>query len=211
MHILQRKILETSNNCNLGRLSLRRIAKLVGEKHPQKIKFHLEQLERKGLIKHDRGRKEIVNLKDIKTDHTELVSIPILGSANCGEAALFAEEHIEGFLKVSKRILKKDTKLFALKAVGNSMNRATIDGKQIDDGDYIIVDCEARDPSNGDYVVSMIDGLANIKKFFWDNASNQVVLYSESDQDLAPIYIHPDDVDDYLVCGKVMQVFKRPN
>ena len=210
MHIIQRKILEASKNCNLGALSLRGIANLVGEEHPQKIKFHLGQLKKKGLINIDTKKKKIVAVANSSASNNGLIAIPILGSANCGKAMLWAEERIEGFLKVSSKIIKKKKGIFALRAVGNSLNQANIDGKAVDDGDYVIVDSEARNPSNGNYVVSVIDGLANIKKFYWDDANDQVVLYSESDQHLAPIFIHPDDINDYLVGGIVVNVLKKP-
>jgi len=89
------------------------------------------------------------------------------------------------------------------------MNRAEIDGKKIDDGDYVIIDsqnCEAKD---GEVVLSVIDGMANIKKFSVDEENNQIVLVSESTQNFPPIYIHQDD--DYMINGKVIQVIKKPS
>lgn len=39
---------------NIGRWTLREIGALVGEKSPQKIKHHITQLEKRGLIRIDR-------------------------------------------------------------------------------------------------------------------------------------------------------------
>jgi len=36
-------------------------------------------------------------------------------------------------------------------------------------------------------------------------------LVSESNQDLPPIYIHRDDLDSYLIAGKVVRVMKKPD
>ena len=36
-------------------------------------------------------------------------------------------------------------------------------------------------------------------------------MVSESNQDLAPIYIHNDDLDNYLIAGKVVKVMKQPD
>jgi len=33
---------------------------------------------------------------------SDIISLPILGSANCGEAACFADNHVEGYLQVTK-------------------------------------------------------------------------------------------------------------
>ncbi len=61
---------------------------------------------------------------------------------------------------------------------------------------------------NGDIVLSIIDGMANIKRFFLDKANNQVVLVSDSTKEFPPIYIHEDD--DFMINGKVVQVIKKP-
>jgi len=53
--------------------------------------------------------------------------------------------------------------------------------------------------------------MANVKKFLIDRANHQVILLSESSQNIAPIYIHEDDCADYLVCGRVVDVIKQPD
>ena len=42
----------------------------------------------------------------------------------------------------------KPTGLYAIKADGTSMNRAQIDGKSIDDGDYVIIDSQLKEYYN---------------------------------------------------------------
>lgn len=111
------------------------------------------------------------------------MSIPILGSANCGSATIFAEENIQGYLKVSSKIIERKTGLFALKVHGTSMNKATINGMNIEEGDYVIVDSERRDPQSKDYVLAVTGGLANIKCLVKDEANQQIVLMSESTED----------------------------
>jgi repressor LexA len=149
-------------------------------------------------------------------EKSKLISLPIIGSANCGEAAVCAEQKVEGYLKVSLKILgdklkSKADDLFVLRAVGNSMNRANIQGKSIEEGDFVIVEKNQDTPANGDYVVSTIDGLANIKKFIFDQQNEQIILISESTLELPPIYIHQDDYSSYMVCGKVVEVIKQPD
>lgn len=214
MHELQQKLLKLTQDRNLGQFTLRDIGGMVGERSPQKIKHHLSQLEKRGLIRIDRARNLIEKIQAGSVSgflrRGRLLTIPILGSANAGPAKLLAEQNIEGYLKISNTLLgrRRSSQLFALKVDGPSMNRSSIDGKRIEDGDYVIVDGDARDPQNGDVVLSVIDGLANLKRFHLDKQNRQIALVSESTQDFPPIYIHEDD--DFFVNGKVVQVIKKP-
>jgi repressor LexA len=211
MHPIQKRILEEAQKRELGQLTLREIGQVVGEEHPQKVKHHLNQLIKKNLIKIDPQNKTITPVKLGEIDSNDLISIPIYGSANCGVATLIAEEKLEGILKVSKSLLDYVSKsLFAVKAVGNSLNKANIKGKSIQDGDFVIIDSEKRNPQNNEYVLSIIDGMANIKKFVKDSINRQIILISESSQELAPIYIHENDMNSYMINGKVVQVIKNP-
>jgi len=196
-------------------LTLREIGRNIGEPDsPQKIKHHLNQLAQRGLVRIDKRTKKIERVKSGKVGGTRLISIPILGSANCGEALIYADEYAEGYVRVSSRILgndiaKRSKDLFAVRAVGESMNRARIGNNTIDDGDYVIIDKGRISPKNNEYVLSVIDGMANIKKLI--KTDGQIVLLSESSHDFPPIYIHADDVDRHLINGVAVKVMKRPD
>jgi len=209
MHTTQEKLLKLSAEKNLGQLTLREIGDLVGEAYPQKVKHHLLQLQKKGLIRVDKDKKMIERVREGVIRNTNLISVPILGTANCGPAAHFAEEKIEGYLKISARLLNKKKGIFAVKIDGPSMNKASVDGKNIEDGDYVIIDGDARNPENKEIVLSVIDGMANIKKYFWDPANKQIVLMSDSTRDFPPIFIH--EKDNFMINGKVIQVIKKPS
>jgi repressor LexA len=210
MHTLQKRLLEYARTYDLGKMSLRKIGELLGEKHPQKIKHHLSQLEQKGFIAFDRDLRTVKRVRpEVRTDGG-LASIPILGSASCGPAAMFAQQNIQGYLQVSNRLIKPKTGLFALRARGSSMNKAQINGSNIEEGDYVIVDSKRRTPRTRDYVISVIGGLANIKCFIKDEQTQQIILMSESTQKFPPIVLHPADVE-YMVCGTVILVVKTPN
>jgi len=110
-------------------------------------------------------------------------------------------------LKVSPGMLpriKKD--LYVLVADGLSMNKARVNGKIIDDGDYIIIDSSYRTPKDGDIVVAVIDGTATIKKYRRDDKNEQIVLEAESTEKFRPIFIH--EGDDFVISGKVIDVIK---
>jgi SOS-response transcriptional repressor LexA len=208
MHQIQKKILQIAQTQDLSRLSLREIGRLIDVNHPQKVKHHIEQLRKKKLLSLVGARNLISDLKGAKQASGVIINVPILGKANCGEATLLAEEDLMGYLPVSKSILKQNKNIFALKSVGDSMNVAKIDDKNIEDGDYVIVDAEAKVPKSGDYIVSVIDGCANIKRFYKDDKHRRFVLVSESNTDYPPIFIHEDDMSEYLINGKVIQVIK---
>jgi len=103
MHILQKKLLELAGWHNLGGLKLREIADLLGdsELHPQKIKHHLSQLKKNGLLMVDKKKGIVERVKESNALR-KFIAIPIVGAANCGEATILADEHIEGYLMLSK-------------------------------------------------------------------------------------------------------------
>src|SRR5687768_9815285 len=157
MHPIQQKLLVLAKTMNLAEITLRDMAKRIRlpEESPQKIKHHLQQLQRKGLLTIDRHAgtmKRAANkptmTKGVLASDSALFSVPIVGSANCGPATIFAEENFEGILRVSSKLVGRATPrgLYALKADGASMNRAVIGGRTIDDGDYVIVDSNQRAP-----------------------------------------------------------------
>ena len=114
MHQIQESIVEILQSKNLSGMTLREIGELVGEKFPQKIKHHLDQLVKRGLIKIDKTTKTISRAAAGAVKNTQLISIPIVGMANCGPATIFANENIEGYLRISKSILRKFKNIFAL-------------------------------------------------------------------------------------------------
>ncbi len=208
MHPTQQAILSLADTQDLSQLTLREIGQYVGIEHPQKIKHHLRQLEKKGMI--NLMHSGYSSLKRSSNTDIKFFNIPLLGEVNCGPAKLFTDNPTRDFLKVSSSIVRKKEGLFALKAIGNSMNKANINNNNIEEGDYVIVDSKITKPDNGEYVVSIIDNAANVKRFYDDKRNKQIVLISESAENLSPIYIAYDDFDYYLVAGKVIKVIKKP-
>lgn len=210
MHEIQERLLEISSKVNLSGLSLREIGELIGISHPQRVKHHLDQLAKKGLVHVGNAKAAVKKTKKWSKSEDGLIAVPIVGAANCGPAELFADQNIEGYLRISSRILMKKNEVFIIKAVGSSMNRASVNGERIEDGDYVVVDATIKHPNNGDYVVSVIDDVANIKRFYKDPKHHQIMLLSESTTPYPPIYIHQDDMESYVVAGRVVQVIKKP-
>jgi len=216
MHQIQEKLLELSKKPGFGDMSLRTMATEIGlpQESPQKVKHHLQQLEKKGFFTLDKVKGSVSHIPkwagDVIKSGATLFSIPVIGTANCGPATIFAEPNYQGFLKVSSKLLgrKSAQGLYAVKGDGSSMNLAEFDGKNLEDGDYAIVDSTIHAPSNNDAVLAIIDSKATIKRFIEDKENDQIVLKADSSYDYEPIYLHADD--DFQINGKVIGVIKRP-
>ena len=199
-------------------MTLRGMAAEIGlpRESPQKIKHHLQQLQKRGFLTIDRTAGVMERMspkpgwaKGVLTSATTLFSIPIIGTANCGPAELFAEQNLQGFLRVSRKLVgrSKPTGLYAIKTDGASMNRAEIKGRRIEDGDYVIIDSNAKAVRTNDIVLAIIDDKATIKRFIDDRANGQIVLRADSIIDYEPIHLHSED--EFTINGKVVAVIKR--
>jgi SOS-response transcriptional repressor LexA len=223
MHPLQKKLLQLAKVRDLSKLSYREIGRQLADGddaykrvHPQNVIYHLDQLMSQGLLEDDQRPQKGQIRPDTKSFRPDflatLANIPIVGKANCGPADIFADERIEGYLRVSPTKLRSKNlqHLYALRASGNSMNASNIQGEPINDGDFVIIDSMMRTPKAGERVVVVEQELANIKRIYFDYDNEMVVLRSESTEDISPIYVDPQDNWDGLVCGTVIQVIKDP-
>lgn len=207
MHKLQKRILKLAKTEDIAEYGYRKLGEKVGIDHPQKVKWHLSKLLKDGyLYKAGDGS---IRVSEEETG-ARLARVPILGLANCGEPLAYADSSEHGFLTLSPSLLRstKLGNLFAVKAVGDSMNKANIDGKSITDGDFVVVDASVELPRTGEYVVSSVEGLANIKRFVRDEDNEVVALVSESSTPRPPIIISQSDMGTYRVHGKVVSVIK---
>jgi repressor LexA len=98
--------------------------------------------------------------------------------------------------------------LFAIRAVGASMNQANVDNKNIEDGDFVIIDPSDKDYRSNDYVLTIIDDCANIKRLSINKSAGQIALLSESTYNYPPIIIAEDETARFLINGKAVQVIK---
>ena len=208
MHKLQKKILDYAKTDDISQYGYRKLGEKVGIDHPQKVKWHLNKLMKDGyLYKAGDGSIRVSE----EESGARLARVPILGLANCGEPLSYADAHEHGFLTLSPSLLKSGQlgNLFAVKAVGDSMDQASVNGNAITDGDYVVVDASKEVPETGEYIVSSVEGLANIKRFVRDEQNEVVALISESSNPRPPIIISEDDMGTYRVHGKVVSVVKN--
>lgn len=176
--------------------------------------YYIEKLLDKGYLKRDSHQPRGIEIqpaeyiKKVIPKNIEYFSVPVLGSANAGDATIFAEENMEGRVRISRRFINRKDGVFALRVEGDSMNKAEIDGKKIEESDFVLIDSEYRTPKNGDYVLSVIDGMANLKKYEKDTKTGNIKLVSEStNPSHKPIYISSED--DFMVNGKIIAVIKK--
>ena len=212
MHNKQKQLLALiDTDPNIGSYSLRTIADKIGVPNkPQIVKYHLQQLEKAGLIQMNLEQGVIKPVKKgfVRSTINTVFSLPVVGSANCGPATIFAEQNIQQYLKVSSSMLPYNKKeLYALIADGNSMNKAEVEaGKTIESGDFVLVDSGYKSYKNGDIVVAVIDGLATIKRYRLDKENDRIVLEADSTEKYLPIFIHAED--DFQLSGKVVGIIK---
>ena len=214
MHHIQKKLLELAKTNNLAECTLRRTAELIGDPDmsPGQVQHHLLQLEKRNLLFINRKNKTQRLESPVEDDR--FVLVPIVGSASCGPALNYAEEYYEGFLRISKQLLSKQptqlkNRYMAVKADGESMNNARI-GKSkqpINSGDFVLVDVTQNYAEDGDYVLSIIGGMANIKRF--KKHEEYISLESESltPERFPPIIV--DQSENYMINGKVVAVYKN--
>ncbi|MEF3692315.1 MAG: transcriptional repressor LexA [Candidatus Moraniibacteriota bacterium] len=162
---------------------------------------YLNELENKGYIQRtseDRG----IKLKGITRD--TFVDVPILGMANAGTALAYADQYIEGYLKVSKSIVR-DKNVFAVQISGTSMNKAKVNNKTINDGDFVLVEKRETYDYN-DKVLVIIDGLATVKIYRKFDDENIVLAPDSTDKKHKPIFLTSED--NFVIDGKVIDVLK---
>lgn len=206
MNSIQQKLLDIARAENIEQIRRIDLMNRIGCEYPSQITHHLRQLIKRGDLVRSDGR-----LIPALSTPQGLVRIPVMGEADCGEATRFADGRIMDTLAISPSLLsiKDFGSVYALIARGDSMNRAKMHGKSIEDGDYVIV--QKRDgyvPRDNEIIVSNIGGLANIKKLVRDTVNNRLLLISDShrQEDFAPIII--SEADELQIEGSVVDVIK---
>lgn len=162
----------------------------------------VEALEKKGLVRRDCDKKIYIVKNESFADFQNIFSIPTYGLASCGEAVSFADDNVEGYLQVSQSLFRKEkpAQLFAVKALGDSMDQAGIT-----DNDYVVFEkYEDNEDLEGKIVVAVINGMATIKTYR-KLKNNMIGLFPQSKNPYhQPIYL--DQADQILIAGVFRKV-----
>lgn len=203
MENLEKQLLNLTANGDINRLSIREIQKTLGLPYHQKIAYHLNRMKKKGVI----GREKDGNYYIVEGEQSGIFEIPLYGEANCGTPLKIADNTIKGWLKVSRSALaRSDAKgVIALKASGDSMNRAFIDGEYLTDGKFVLVDTtKVGDLKDNDIVAFTLGENASIKVL--ERQDNSLLLKPKSTSLHAPVLISELDQDLLNIHGKVFQI-----
>ncbi|MFZ0215946.1 MAG: transcriptional repressor LexA [Candidatus Dormiibacterota bacterium] len=174
--------------------SVREIGEAVGLSSSSTVHNHLNQLERRGLIRRDPTKSRTVQLVENGNSASlrrSAVAVPVVGRVAAGQPIL-AEEHIEDHLVVSQDMAEEGW--FALRVRGDSMVNAGIL-----DGDLVIVRPQ-EDAPDGTIVVALVGDEATVKRL--DRQQGHVRLLAEN-----PAY-QPIEPDDVAMVGSVRGVVR---
>jgi repressor LexA len=152
--------------------SVREIGENVGLSSSSTVHNHLNQLERKGLIKRDPSKSRTVQLvSDVQADaqRRNAISVPVIGNVAAG-APILAEQNIEDHVLLSSDMAQEGN--FLLHVRGDSMINAGIL-----DGDLVLVKPQ-QEATNGSIVVALVDGDATVKRF--ERGNGHVKLIAEN-------------------------------
>lgn len=194
---------------SLTKISYKDIANSIGVAHPYSVRQAIDNMIRDGQLLRNEKSGEI--FLPGSENGTRLLSVPILGYVSCGPATATAEVSPLEFLEVSPSVanIKKPKDTFALIASGESMNKSSINNKDVQNGDYVIVEKqplgEVRDKS---YVVSRFYDTFNLKRITIDKANERIVLLSESSESTTPIIIAAEDIEYFEIEGVAVDVVK---
>ena len=172
--------------------SVREICEAVNLKSTSTVHGHLEQLEKRGLIRRDSTKPRAMEVLDNPLSKGR--SVPLVGRVTAG-IPILAEENIEDYIVLPQDLVGSDDELFALRVRGDSMIRAGILS-----GDFIIVRKQSH-ADNGDIVVAMIEDEATFKRIYFEK--DGVRLQPENPY-YDPIYSRK-----VSVVGRVTALFRK--
>jgi len=152
--------------------SVREIGEAVGLSSSSTVHNHLNQLERRGLIRRDPSKSRTVQLvqdESVDKQRRNAVAVPIVGNVAAG-APILAEQNIEDHILLSPEMAQDGN--FLLRVRGDSMINAGIL-----DGDLVLVKPQ-QEASNGNIVVALVDNDATVKRF--ERGNGHVKLIAEN-------------------------------
>lgn len=152
--------------------SVREIGQAVGLSSSSTVHNHLNQLERRGLIKRDPTKSRTVQLvegSEIEEQRRRAIAVPVVGNVAAGTPIL-AQENIEEQVLLSPELAQDGW--FFLRVRGDSMINAAIL-----DGDLVLVRPQPEAP-NGTIVVAMIEDEATVKRL--DRSQGKIKLIAEN-------------------------------
>jgi repressor LexA len=170
--------------------SVREICEAVNLKSTSTVQYHLNKLEKKGVINKSDGKSRSLHLNN---SISEFRSVPIVGEIAAG-LPLSAEENQIGELPYPESNFNDS--LIALKVNGDSMIDAGIH-----DGDLVVVD-KSKEPLDGDIGAFLVyDTEATVK--YIDTIRNKQYLIPANKN-----YENIEITENISIVGKVVSLFR---
>ena len=170
--------------------SVREICEAVNLKSTSTVQYHLNKLEKKGVINKSDGKSRSLHLNN---SISEFRSVPIVGEIAAG-LPLSAEENQIGELPYPESNFNDS--LIALKVNGDSMIDAGIH-----DGDLVVVD-KSKEPLDGDIGAFLVyDTEATVK--YIDTIRNKQYLIPANKS-----YENIEISENISIVGKVVSLFR---
>lgn len=171
--------------------TVREIGKEVGLTSSSSVHFHLQALEKAGLIQRDGSLTRA--LRPMGGPAVPVTrAIPLIGKVAAG-APILAVENVEETLPLPEQLVPGG-EVFALRVQGDSMVNAGIL-----DGDLVLVQRQ-QTAANGEIVVALLEDEATVKRYY--QHGDQVELRPENDR-LQPIFTR-----EAQIIGKVCGVLR---
>lgn len=137
---------------------------------------YLQELQAEGSIERWSGARGIKIVASTSKREGSFHEVPVLGQAPAGDL-MDAQENQLGSVRLARPDRERG-RLFLLRVRGDSMNRAVVNDRTIEDGDLILVR-QGDEARTGAIVVALVDGRATIKRL--SLGPHYAVLKPESD------------------------------
>ena len=177
--------------------TIREIGGALGISSPATIHVHLQNLQKKGIIKKNGSKNRAIELlvqnEYIKND--DVTKVPLLGKITAG-SPIEAIERPDEYFSLPTYLIPKQKEVFTLEVEGTSMINAGIL-----DGDIVIVERQ-NTAHNGEIVVAMTeDNEVTLKRFYKEK--DHIRLQPENDT------MDPIILPNVIILGKAIGLYRK--
>jgi repressor LexA len=188
--------------------TIREIGEAVGISSTSVVNYNLNILQREGYISRNREISRGIQVADagdfVAAAVGDLVRVPLLGVIVASEPVPVPDSDFsmmgeDEAIELTRDLVRDEKEIYALQVSGNSMIDALIN-----DGDIVVLKHQ-QEARNGDLVAVWLknEKETTLKRFYLEK--DQVRL-QPANPTMAPIYVHPADVE---IQGKVIVVIRQ--
>ena len=178
--------------------TIREIGAALDISSPATIHAHLNNLEKKGVIRKNASKNRALELlveNEYAMKNELVVDVPLLGKITAGNP-IEAIEHPDEYFSLPSYLIPKNKEVFTLNVSGTSMINAGIL-----DGDVVIVE-RANTARNGEIVVAMTDeNEVTLKTFYKEK--DHFRLQPENDT------MEPIILQNVTILGKAIGLYRK--